>query len=297
MSAMVSVVIPTYGRPDRLPFAVDSVLSQTYGSFEVIVVDDNQPDSEARAKTEELMRRYENDSHIIYLKHEKNKNGAAARNTGMRAAGGEFIAFLDDDDIFLPDKLRAQAEFLSNHPEYGGVYGGFREKGRDFQSDITGDLTPNLLMCESVAPTPAIMLRREKILEIGGFNESYRRHQDIEMLIRFCKHNKLAPVGGIVAEVGWSGGANNLHCRELEELKNAFLSDFAESVESQPESIKKKIYCKNYAAVWADCLHRKKLSDSARIYFTWAAKYPLCFTAECFKRIGKHLRVMSKLKR
>lgn len=296
MNTAVSVVIPTYARPEKVVRAVNSALGQSYENIEVIVVDDNPPDSEARTKTEEVMGQYENDSRVVYIRHDRNRNGAAARNTGIRAARGDFIAFLDDDDIFLPDKLKTQAEFLERHPEYGGVYGGYREKGRDFQYNVTGDLTERLLMCESVAPTPTLLLRREKLLEIGGFNENYRRHQDIEMLIRFCEKNKMAPVEKIVAEIGFSGGKNNLHCEELEKLKNDFLSDFAGAVEKQPAAVRKRIYCKNYSAVWADYLHRKRFRDSLRIYFTWASKYPVCFTSECFKRIGKHLRIMSKLK-
>ena len=75
---LVSVIIPTYNRPDNLSRAIDSVLNQTYDNIEVIIVDDNNPNTEARVRTEEFMSQYEKNSHIKYIKHEKNKNASAA---------------------------------------------------------------------------------------------------------------------------------------------------------------------------------------------------------------------------
>ena len=95
---LVSVIIPTYKRPDYLDRAIDSVLNQTYNNIEIIVVDDNNPNTEGRERTEKIMRRYENNPHVIYIKHEYNKNGSAARNTGFKASHGVYLAFLDDDD-------------------------------------------------------------------------------------------------------------------------------------------------------------------------------------------------------
>lgn len=296
MNAVISVVIPTYGRPNGLVNTINSVLAQTYRDFEIIVVDDNSPDSPARAETVDLMKKYADDSRITYICHEKNKNGAAARNTGIKSAKGELIAFLDDDDIYCPNKLKTQKDFLDKNPEYGGVYGWHKKSGIDYKPVSQGDLTQKLLMCEAMAPTSTLMLRKDKLLEIGGFDEGYRRHQDIEMLIRFCKNNKIAPIHEFVTENGYSGDMNNLHCKDLENLKDNFLKNFSKEIQKQPKEIQKKIYCKNYAAVWADYLHRKKLGDSARIYFKWALKYPVCFTRECLKRVFKHLSVMSALK-
>ena len=93
MNQLISIIIPTYGRPTTLKRSIDSVLSQTYSKIEIIVVDDNNPDTESRKETEEVMSTF-SDSRIKYLKHEHNKNGSAARNTGIRKASGKYIGIL-----------------------------------------------------------------------------------------------------------------------------------------------------------------------------------------------------------
>lgn len=116
-SPRVSVIIPTYNRPEYLRQAVESVLAQTYVDFEVIVVDDGSTDN-----TAEVMATFD-DRRVHYI-FQQNAKLSAARNRGMKAARGEFIALLDDDDLFLPHKLAAQVTFLDSHPEVGLVAGG-----------------------------------------------------------------------------------------------------------------------------------------------------------------------------
>ena len=99
----VSVIIPTYGVPKYLDESIKSVLQQTLQDIELIVVDDNNPDTEARQKTEALMLKFlQSDSRVQYIKHEHNKNGAVARNTGLSVIQGEYVSFLDSDDIYIP---------------------------------------------------------------------------------------------------------------------------------------------------------------------------------------------------
>ena len=105
---MVSVIIPTYKRYNMLPRAIASVLSQTYSNIQIVVVDDNNPDTEYRKKTEALMEQYALDERVKYVKHSKNANGSVARNTGIKSSDGEIVAFLDDDDFFYPEKIEKQ---------------------------------------------------------------------------------------------------------------------------------------------------------------------------------------------
>src|SRR3989344_9216027 len=98
----ISVIIPTHNRPELLKKAVGSVLSQTYKDLEVIVVDDCM---EKRADS--VIKEF-NDSRIKHIQHQEEKGGSAARNTGIRASSGEFIAFLDDDDEGVPGKIEIQ---------------------------------------------------------------------------------------------------------------------------------------------------------------------------------------------
>ena len=108
----VSVVITTYKRPGKLGRAIKSVLDQSLEDWELIIVDDNNGDSPFRAETEAFMATYLGDSRIRYIKHEKNSGAPAARNTGIKAAVGTYIALLDDDDEFESTKLEKQLTLL-----------------------------------------------------------------------------------------------------------------------------------------------------------------------------------------
>ena len=104
----VSVVITTYKRPEKLGRAIKSVLDQTLKEWELIIVDDNNGDSPFRSETEAFMASYLADPRVRYIKHEKNSGAPAARNTGIKAAAGTYIALLDDDDEFESTKLEKQ---------------------------------------------------------------------------------------------------------------------------------------------------------------------------------------------
>ena len=113
----VSVVIPTYNRRGYVQEAIDSVLAQTYEDFEVIVVDDGSTDD-----TREVVERIR-DPRVHYM-YQSNAGRSAARNNGIAHSAGEYVAFLDDDDLYLPDKLASQVAFLEQHPEVELVAGG-----------------------------------------------------------------------------------------------------------------------------------------------------------------------------
>ena len=112
----VSVIIPTYNRAYILPDAIESVLQQTYTNFELIVVDDGSTD-----ETGQVVKRF-TDSRICCLQHGNNRGYSAALNTGLAAATGDLIAFIDSDDLWRQEKLQAQVVFLQDQPGIGGVF-------------------------------------------------------------------------------------------------------------------------------------------------------------------------------
>lgn len=207
---LVSVVIPTYKRPDTLDRAILSVLAQTYHNIEVIVVDDNNPNSEGRQLTEVKMSKFEEDSRVKYIKHEYNKNGSAARNTGARNSNAKYIAFLDDDDEFYPEKIEAQVKRLEELPkEYALCYtlvvyekenGVLRYSKENREGDLFFDaLTRNL----SFQAGSNLFVRKDAFESIGGFDETFIRSQDKEVVTRLLKQYKIAfaPVIGVHAHV------------------------------------------------------------------------------------------------
>ena len=116
----VSVVVLTHNRPDMLCRAVSSILNQTFQDFEIVLVDDASTDN-----TPEVVRGL-GDARIKYIRHKENRGEAAAANTGVTSSSGEYIAFLHDDDEWLPEKLGQQVRLLeSSPPTVGAVYTGF----------------------------------------------------------------------------------------------------------------------------------------------------------------------------
>lgn len=197
---LVSIVIPTYARPDNLCRAIDSVLAQTYSTIEILVVDDNGIGTPYQIETEALLASYIEDNKIIYLKHNTNKNGSAARNTGSRSSHGEIIGYLDDDDVFLPNKVEEQVKRLeeahSQNPKVAGVYCNIRMLGyssgpQKLMSNKDGNLAEALLLSEIRFNSSTIMLYRYAYDAMNGWDERFLRQQDWEFCVRFFRNYEM----------------------------------------------------------------------------------------------------------
>lgn len=188
----VSVILPTYNRAHLIDRAIRSVLNQTYQDFELIVVDDCSTDN-----TKEVVKSFK-DERITYIKHEKNKGAAAARNTGIKAAKGEYIAFQDSDDDWFPEKLKKQMKvFEMAQSEVGIVYTGFwRIEGNKKTyipsyrvSQKEGNIHKQLLKGNFVT-TQSVVIRKKYFEKLGMFDENLPRLQDWELFIRVSKYYK-----------------------------------------------------------------------------------------------------------
>jgi glycosyltransferase involved in cell wall biosynthesis len=189
----VSVVIPTYNRANLVTRAIKSVLSQTYKDFEIIVVDDASTDHTGEV-VEELQRQH---SRIRYIKHKENIGGAAARNTGIRASRGKYIAFQDSDDEWFPEKLKKQMDiFETASYKIGVVYTGFWREENDERIYIPfnwikqkeGDIHEEIFQEGNYITTQAAVVRKECFEKAGMFNESLPRLQDWELWLRISKY-------------------------------------------------------------------------------------------------------------
>lgn len=253
----VSVLIPTYHSDVTLVRAIDSVLGQSYANVEVIVVDDNDPQDSFRITTEKLMSDYENDPRVKYIKHPNNKNGAAARNTAFRNSDGELITFLDDDDFYYDHKIESQVDYLERHPDLGGCYCWRRQNGVDVCGMYSGDLTAEILSMEFSPPTSCIMMKRECFAELNGFDESYRRHQDYELLLRYFKKYEIEPVPTVQVEMSTNGVDNTPKGQKLIELKEHFFTQFQEEIDTICREDREKgqrIYLNHYVRSFKDLL-------------------------------------------
>lgn len=197
---LVSVVIPTYKGAESIRKAVESVLKQDYNNIEIIIVDDNGEGTEEQIKTEHAISDYIANNKVKYIKHKKNKNGSAARNTGARIAKGKYIALLDDDDIFLPFKIRKQVEALSKKTEdYAVCYTSYENifpdnRRRIIEAEKEGNLCYELLTMQVSVLSSVLMIRKDAWDEIGGFDETLKRDQDQEFCVRLFHKYKVVPV-------------------------------------------------------------------------------------------------------
>lgn len=186
----ISVVIGTYNRPQMLRRAVDSVLKQTFQDFEVIVVDDGM---EERAGG--IVAEY-HDDRIRYIQHEENKGCSASKNTGARNARGGVIAFLDDDDWWVPEKLEVQYNALQNTSSDVGfsftavlnVHENFEE--RTHVPEGIADYHERALLVFNGFMAGTLMVKRGVFYDVGYLDESYPSHTDIEWIIRVTKKYK-----------------------------------------------------------------------------------------------------------
>ena len=194
---LVSVVIPAYNCERFIGEAVESALSQDYPNKEVIVVDDGSED----ATLSEIQRFGQN----ISLCQQRNGGPGAARNHGARFATGEYLAFLDGDDVWLPRKLSAQVEHITANRDIGLVYGSWRQwhpksdgtypPASSFATDFdshsietrdSGSVYP-LLLLDSIVCTISVLMPRLLFEQLGGFNERLRRGEDYELWIRVSR--------------------------------------------------------------------------------------------------------------
>lgn len=192
----ISVIIPTHNRCDLLPRAIKSVQDQTFKDLEIIVVSDGSTDD-----TDEVMKKLaEEDPRINYISYHPGRNGNYARNTGIKASKGEYIAFLDDDDEWLPTKLEEQLKVMESDEKIGLVYTGthsiYADDGIEYDSfpKLHGDMSKQVLYSNFAGSTTTVMLRKSILDSAGLFDEKLPAMQDYDLWIRICQIAKVGVV-------------------------------------------------------------------------------------------------------
>lgn len=291
----ISVIIPTYKNRGGLRGSIDSALLQNCPNLiEVIVVDDNDPDSEFRASTIALMEQYAANPLVKYICHEKNKNGAAARNTGIKASKGDIIAFLDDDDLFLPDKLSLQIDYLEKHQDKSAVYCFARRKGKVVSpSAIEENGIRDILLLQSNYFTPTLMFRREALEAIEGFDEAFRRHQDFDLMLRYFDAGyTIGCVPDVLVEIGLNQGENIPKGERLNQLKSYFFEKFDRYIEKEDSvtpGFKSQVYAKHYAGVFLRHVKNKNFLMALRM-LKYLPAAPTAFIGVIWNSLMIHIK-------
>ncbi len=185
--------MPVFNREHTLKRAIACVLGQTCADLELLICDDASSDGSV-AVVEAVQ-----DPRVRLLRHEVNRGPAAARNTAVAAATAEYLAFLDSDDEWHPEKLQKQVRILDNLAgDYGMVLCGVRVRKVNEGSEILfvpryeGDVYKRMLKNRLGVPTSSVMVRTDRVREAGGFDERLRRCEDIELWMRVLARCKLA---------------------------------------------------------------------------------------------------------
>jgi len=203
----VSVIIPVFNRQDVLRRTVDSVLSQTFTDYELIVVDDASTEPIAGTISQAL-----DQPNARLLRHNTNRGAAAARNTGARAADGRYIAFLDSDDEWCSEKLARQVAFMQAAPDCRASCTGFAlvSDGTVFDRrlpHVTSDLDEILWGCR-VSPGTTLMVERSLWETVGPMDETLGRLEDWDWMILAAKHAPFKGLREVLANVHHDGYAH-----------------------------------------------------------------------------------------
>ncbi len=209
----VSVIMPTYNRPDMLVTAVRSVLAQTFRSFEIIVVNDCGMDVGG------ILMGLDTENRITYVRHGKNRGLGAARNTGIRLARGKYIAYLDDDDVFYPNHLETLVSYLKvtgGDVAYSDAHQAHQVM--EHQAYVTKsrrvlysfDFDYDRILYENFIPVLCIVHKKECIDKVGFFDETLHTHEDWELWIRMSRRYRFEHVKMVTSEFTTRGDGSQM---------------------------------------------------------------------------------------
>ena len=265
---LVTVVIPTYRRPTYLTRAMNSVRNQSYQNLEIIVVDDNNEGDSYRTETELIMVRI-TDSRVRYMKHESNRNGSAARNTGMNHAHGKYITFLDDDDEFEEDKILEQVKCMEAlGDDWVACYtlmtryraGSLIDKSTDCKSgNLYLDCFKNELYLNAGSN---LLIRTQVVKELGGFDDSFRRMEDLEFLIRVAERGKISCIPHYLLKINIHKNQIKVDYDNLLSYTEHFFNRFEAKIKILDNNDRKEIYQSKYLDLLRLMLKDKKYLNS-----------------------------------
>ena len=268
--ALVTVVITTYKRPDLLPFSIGSVLEQTYSPIEVLVIDDNGAGTPDQLRSAEVVGGI-SDPRLSYYALEKNSGPSAARNAGILRARGEFVAFLDDDDLFLPEKIERQVSYMAaKSADFCGCGSWLR---RFYENGYAFDVTPPdgldvfkaAIKREQTYSTCTLMIRRRTLIEVGMFDTEFRGLEDPELVMRLSLRYRFGIVEEVLTLVRTRDEIESAEWHEKWSLK--LLAKYENEVGALPPEDRRDIYFTCYFNLVKKYLQNKKYSKALRYFW------------------------------
>jgi glycosyltransferase involved in cell wall biosynthesis len=267
---MVSIVLPTYNRESLLSRAIRSVLNQTYSNFELIVVDDCSIDC-----TESVAKGF-HDDRIRYVRHERKKGAAIARNNGIIAAKGKYIAFQDSDDEWLPTKLEKQINAFNSAPrELGVVYNSFWIIDHNKRTIVpsssikkTEGKIHDALLDMNFISTPAAIVRKECFKKVGMFAD-IPRFQDWELWIRISKYYSFKHLREPLVNQYRQLDSISRHTDVLISARKYILSKYFNEISEKP-----KLLSKHYSDIAIYLCSKGDTNEGRKYFFKAMSAYP-----------------------
>lgn len=263
MGPLVSVVITTYNGLEVIERAIKSVQDQTYKNIEMIVVDDNGVGTVNQVETEKIIKKIDKD--IKYIAHKVNLNGSQARNTGIMSSKGEYVALLDDDDVFRKNKIEKQVVMMEKKgSEYALCYTGVlihHKNGmqKKLMSNKEGDIFREAILRKVHAQTSEFLLKKSLVLDLGGFDETFRRHQDWEFFDRLAYHYKIAVVPEVCVDRYIYERTSEKDPKKFEENRLYYLKKMGPYIKRLKDREKKELYFFHYRGILREYLKEKNI--------------------------------------
>ncbi|MFN8008423.1 MAG: glycosyltransferase family 2 protein [Terriglobia bacterium] len=237
----VSVIVPTYNRPRMLERAIHSVLAQSFRDYEIVVVNDGGDEVES------MIQQWNRDRNIVYVRHASNLDRAAARNSAIRIARGNYIAYLDDDDVWYPDHLQTLVSYLEETGQKvaytdadrahqvlnEGIYVTAR-KDQPYSFDFDADQ----ILVGNFIPILCLMHERDCLNEIGLFDESLTTNEDWDLWIRMSRRYPFGHLKKITCEFSWRTDGSSTTSRKREDFLRTLrvvYDKYRELVVARPE--------------------------------------------------------------
>lgn len=271
LNPKVSIVIPTYNRVEFLPKAIQSVLNQTYRDWEMIIVDDGSID-----KTEEIVKGYK-ESRIRYIVHKYNLGLSAARNTGIKNSRGEYIAFLDSDDEWFPEKISCQMNIFQKEDSKCGVIctSGYmikndKIKGVKAIPANLGNFYEKFLF-ENITWTSNVLAKKECFKKAGLFDENLESCEDWDMWIRIAKYYKFVFLEMPLAKYVVHPGQLSENLLKKINARKRILFKYQDELKNR-----KFIYSHHYYKIGNLCCLSGKIREGRKYLFKGILVYPFC---------------------
>ncbi|MDQ3063471.1 MAG: glycosyltransferase [Acidobacteriota bacterium] len=273
----VTVIIPAYNAEKFIEQTINSVLAQTFQDFEIIVIDDGSKD-----KTAEIINSY---GFLVRCIQTTNGGVSRARNLGIDNALGEYIAFLDSDDLWEPTKLEKQVALLDENPNIGLCFTALERVDRNLkligktEAQNYPDFCEALLLysCVVTGSCSSVMLRTEIAKQTGGFDTNFTNHEDWEYWLQLSLITEFAPISEYLVKyrtVEGSASFNNPAVIEsnVKGVLNKFFA--APQLPEKYCKLRNKSYSNNWLILSGEYLHAKQYADSLRCLWNALRLYP-----------------------